>query len=83
MLGEPGGYRPVVRWHLIGESRIPVRPTEELCSEGRSELMVLDGVGAGSSWDALHPALDVFLLTCMWHGTGGSWLMEGCGARGG
>lgn len=73
----------MVRWHPVGGSQIPVRPMEELCSEGRSELMVLDGVGAGSPWDDLHPALDVSHLTCVWCGTGGSWLMEGCGARGG
>lgn len=42
--------------------------------------MVLDGVGAGSSWDVLHPALDTSLLTWGW------WLLgdvEGCGTHGG
>lgn len=56
---------------------------EGLCSEGRSELMVHDGVGAGSPWDVLHPALDISLLTHVWHGACGSWLMEGCGAHAG
>lgn len=42
--------------------------------------MVPDGVGAGSPWGVLHPALDIFLSTWGW------WLsadVEGCGAHGG
>lgn len=67
----------MVWWHLISGSWVPV----QLCSEGRSELMVLDGVGARSPWDALHPAPDIFLLTHVWLGACGSWLMEGRGGR--